>query len=183
MSERRLNRMRKTVESGWKVAAVSVLLALGTYLSLGQAPDGPPPEGAPPARTERGGANPERQLTTLTKMLNLTADQQKGVRTVLEQQVAEMKALREKAPADPSTGQAPESREARMTQMSQIRDESYTKISALLNENQKKTFADWVAKRKQEMERGPRGGQGGAPPPPPDGGGGAPPPPNDSATQ
>jgi hypothetical protein len=108
-------------------------------------------------------------------MLNLTPDQQKGVRTVLEQQATEMKALREKAPTDPSTGQTPESREARMTQMRQIREEGNTKIAALLDENQKKTFAEWAEKRKQEMGRRQRGEPGG-PPPSPDGA--APPQPN-----
>jgi Spy/CpxP family protein refolding chaperone len=169
---------RDMAESGWKIAAVSALLMLGTYLSLGQAPEGAPapPEGAPRTRMERG-ANPERQLVMLTRMLNLTADQQKGVRTVLEQQATEMKALQEKAPADPSTGQTPESREARMTQMRQIREESNTKIAALLDEGQKKTFADWTQKRKQEMERRQHGEPGGPPPPAPDGA--APPPPNE----
>jgi protein CpxP len=161
-----MSEIRMRMKSGWKVVAAGALLLLCSYAGMGQAPDGapPPPEGAPGARMERG-ANPERQLGMLTRMLNLTADQQKGVRTVLEQQATEMKALREKAPADPATGQKPETREARMAQMNQIREESNTKIAALLDENQKKTYADWAAKRKQEMERRQRGEQGGPPPP------------------
>ena len=156
--------------SGWRVAAAGAMLLVGACGAMAQAPEGTPPEGGPPpGRMWRGGQDPERQLHMLTRLLTLTADQQKGVKTVLDQQAAEMKALREKAPADPSTGQTAETREARMTQMNQIREESNTKISALLDENQKKTFADWNEKRKERMERrqGPPPDGGDAPPPPP----------------
>ena len=62
-----------------------------------------------------------------------------------------------------------------MTQMKQIREENDTKITALLDDGQKKTFAEWQQRREAQMEsRRGRDGQGG---PPPDGAGGPPPPP------
>jgi hypothetical protein len=122
----------------------------------------------------RRGFDPERELATLTRVLTLTADQQTGVKAVLNQQATQMKALREKAQNPATDSATPETRQARITQMEQIRDESDTKISALLDDNQKKTFADWVQKRKEATaRRGPQGGN-----PPPDGAGG--PPPNSS---
>ena len=169
-----------TVATKSKAAVASALLMLCLYTALGQAPDGPPPgpppDDAPQGRVERG-AGPERQLKMLTHLLNLTTDQQKGVKSVLEEQATEMKALRSKAQADPATDQTPETREAWMTQMKQIREESSTKISALLDDTQKTTFAAWEQKMKAEMER--RSAQDGPPdgPPPPDGGG--PPPPGE----
>ncbi len=176
MSERR-------IMSGCKFAAAGALLLFSVHAALAQAPDGPPPptDAAPPGQSEhgqgeRGMPNPQRQLGALTRLLNLTADQQKGVLPVLEQQATEMKALREKAPADPSTGQTPESWEARRAQMNQIREEAYTRIAALLDENQKKTFADRAQKRKQEMEKRQRRDGADGPSTPPPQGGAAPPP-------
>ena len=159
------------------IAIVGALLTLGSLAAIGQASQQdqppPPPGEAQPGGMHRGG--PDRQLNMLTRVLNLTPDQQKGVKTILDQQATEMKALRDKAPADPSSGQTAETREARMTQMNQIHEESNTKIAALLDDNQKKTFAQWEARRKEQMERREgRNGQGGAPP---DGAGAPPPPP------
>ena len=162
------------------IIIAGALLTLGSLAAIGQpsqqdTPPTPPPGEAQPGGMHRGG--PDRQLNMLTHVLNLTPDQQKGVKAILDQQATEMKALRDKAPADPSAGHPAETREARMTQMNQIHEESNTKIAALLDDNQKKTFAEWEARRKEQMERrGGRGGQGG--PPPPDGAGGPPPAPN-----
>lgn len=109
---------------------------------------------------------PGQQLKTLTQLLTLTADQQKGVRSVLEQQATQMRALRAKMQAEGASNDTPEARQARRTQMNQIRDESDTKITALLDDNQKKIFADWIQKRKAAMEQR-QSGAGQPPPPPP----------------
>jgi hypothetical protein len=102
----------------------------------------------------------------LTHRLNLTAEQQTGVRAVLEQQQTQMKALRDKFQAESAGSETPESRQARMAQMDQIHEESDTKIAALLNEDQKKTYAEMVQQRKAMMARR-RGPDGNPPPPPP----------------
>jgi hypothetical protein len=52
--------------------------------------------------------------------------------------------------------------------MEQIREETNTKIAALLDDTQKTTFAAWVAKHKRHQAQE---SQDGPPPPPPDGGG------------
>jgi Spy/CpxP family protein refolding chaperone len=155
----------------WKAALGVALLALSTCAVYGQAdqPQGPPPDDAPAGphnqmRGMRGG--PDRELGMLTHMLNLTADQQKGVKTVLDQQMVQMQAMRTKSGSEATGNETPEARRA---QMEQIRDESNTKIAALLDEGQKKTFADWTERRKQAMARrqqGPNGDQPSPPPPP-----------------
>jgi DNA repair ATPase RecN len=104
----------------------------------------------------------------LTRLLTLTPEQQTGVKAVLDQQAAQLNALRSKQ----EEGETPEARQANRAQAKELREQSNTKISALLNDSQKKTFADWIQRRKADMER--RRGQEG--PPPPDGGG---PPPNE----
>jgi hypothetical protein len=56
-----------------------------------------------------------------------------------------------------------------MEQVDRIREETNTKITALLDESQKKTFVDWEQKRKAEMEKR-RSEREDSPPPPPPGG-------------
>jgi len=153
----------------WKMLAGIALLSLSSCAVWAQAPDGPPPGPPPdqPGQMERG-PNPERQLKMLTKLLTLTPDQQTGVKSVLEQSATEMKALRAKQDAASQGSESRESRRALMEQGRQIREETNTKINALLDDNQKKTFADWNEKREERMRNRHNGGdQGSEPPPPP----------------
>jgi protein CpxP len=144
-----------------KLAVAAALLALCTGPAFAQSPDNPgPPSGEPRGHHERAGG-PERELTALTRVLTLTPEQQTGVKAILEQQTTQMKALHAKNESEAANDTA-DTRQARMTQMAQIREESDTKIAALLDDNQKKLFADWTARRKAAMER--RQQQGGAPP-------------------
>ena len=149
-----------------KMAVGTALLSLCACAAFGQAPPpGPPDQGGPPPRGERGGG-PERQLRMLTQLLTLTPDQQTGVKAVLEQQNEQLRALRNKAQSEAADGNTQEAMQTRRSQVEAIRNESNTKITALLDENQKKTFADWTAKRKAEMERRRQQGGEAAPPPP-----------------
>ena len=153
----------------WKLAGATALLSLCVCVAGAQAPDGPPPG---PTQEQAGQGRqmpgPDRELNALTRVLSLTADQQTGVKAVLTQQFEQMKALRQKARSSNETAESQETMQARRSQMEAIRNESDTKIAALLDDGQKKTFADWTARRKAEMEkRRARDGQNGPPPPPP----------------
>jgi hypothetical protein len=78
-----------------------------------------------------------------------------------------MMALRTKTPSEAAaTPATPEARAAERKQMDAIRDETETKISALLNDEQKTTYANWIAKRKAAMAARQAGGPE-APPPAP----------------
>jgi len=163
---------------GWLAALV--LLAMSAGMAHAQFPDGPPPGGppdgdGPPGMSERG-PGAQRELKTLTKVLSLTSDQQAGVKGILEQQATQMRALFAKrqsnGKSDQDEGNTQEARQAMTAQIQQLRDDSNTRIAALLNDSQKQTFADWLAKRKAQMEkRRQQDGGDGPPPPPPDGGG------------
>jgi len=151
--------------SHWKLAMGIALLGLGSFTAYAQTtqPDNAEPTGTPHGNWRRGGG-PERELQNLTRVLSLTPDQQTGVKALLEQQSTQMRALHQKSQSESgaaNTSGASETPGSQQTQMAQIRDETDTKISALLNEDQKKTFADWVARRKAAMAR--RQGQGGNP--------------------
>lgn len=161
----------------WKLAAGSALLALCSYAAFGQAdapPPGPPPDGPdgpPPAQMERG-PNAQRELHMLTRALSLSADQQTGVKALLDQQATQMKALRAKFQSESADNATLETRQAHRAQAEQIRDETDTKISALLDDTQKAKFTRLIERRKARMNQRQ---DGEAPPPPPDGGPDGPP--------
>jgi periplasmic protein CpxP/Spy len=116
---------------------------------------------SPPPGQMRQRGNPERELQQLTQMLSLTADQQTQVKTLLAEQRQKMEALRN-APSGGASSQAtPPSRE----QMQAIRQDTDSKITALLNDDQKPKFAAWQQQRKEAMEH--RRGPGGDSPPAP----------------
>jgi protein CpxP len=120
---------------------------------------------APPAGPEHGrGFNPERQLQQLTRVLSLTPDQQTQVKALLTEQQQKTEALRNSASnADSSSQSTPSRRE----QMESIRNDTDTKIAALLNDDQKTKFAQWQAQRKARMEQRQGPGDGNPPPPQP----------------
>jgi periplasmic protein CpxP/Spy len=158
------------ISKNWRVALIGACIAVSSYAGIAQS-DTPP---APPAGEGQHGnwggrQDPERELKMLTHMLILTPDQQTGVKAILLQQSSQMLALRNQAQGTAATT---ETRQARMAQINQIREESSTKISALLDDNQKKLYADWQQRRKAAMEQRRSHGQDGAPPPE----GGTPPP-------
>jgi periplasmic protein CpxP/Spy len=158
------------VSKYWKISAASVLLGLCTLAVQAQSPETQtaPPAGAPqggPHGQWRGNRGPERELEMLTQRLTLTPEQQTGVKAILEQQRTQMKGLRANPETTAPSNDTPETHTARMNQMKQIRDESNTKIAALLDENQKKSFTAMIQRREAAMAR--HQGEGTNPPPPP----------------
>jgi periplasmic protein CpxP/Spy len=135
-------------------------LALGGMLAVGasgfaSAQDNPPPPDQGPGRGAMR-MDPNRQLERMTRELSLSADQQSQIRPMLVDRQQKMEAVFKNQSL---------SQEDRRAKMMSIRQESRTKIEAVLNDDQKQKF--------EAMEqRGPgRGGPGGGPGgPPPDGG-------------
>jgi Spy/CpxP family protein refolding chaperone len=110
----------------------------------------------PPGSMHQRGGNPERALQQLTQVLSLTADQQTQVKSLLAERRQKMEALRNSGSgSDTASPGAPPSRQ----QMEAIRNETDTKITALLNDDQKTKFAAWQQQRKARMEQ--RQGAGG----------------------
>jgi protein CpxP len=108
------------------------------------------------------GGNPEREVQQLTQVLSLTPDQQTQVKSLLAERRQKMEALRN-SNSDASSQGTPSRRE----QMESIRNDTDTKITALLNDDQKTKFAAWQQERKARMEQRQGDGPGGAPPPQP----------------
>src|ERR1700691_5883883 len=139
--------------------AISGLLATG--LTLGSAAafaqqDNPAPDAS--AQQPGNGAGhmgrqpmtPDEQVARMTKRYNLSADQQTQIKPILANQQQQMMALRQ----DSSL-----SRDDKMAKMKSIRDDSSTKIQAVLNDTQKKQFAEDQQKMQERMQQ--RGGGGG----------------------
>jgi hypothetical protein len=98
----------------------------------------------------RAPMTPDEQLDRMTKRYNLSADQQMQIKPILANQQQQMMSLRQ----DSSM-----SRDDKMAKMKSIREDSSTKIQAVLNDTQKKQFADDQQKMQERMQQ--RGGGGG----------------------
>jgi periplasmic protein CpxP/Spy len=150
------NRIRVFTQRGLLIAAFLVAIPIVGNTALWAQNE------APPAGPMHGRGGPERELEHLTQMLSLNADQQTQVKALLTEQRQKMEALRNGGPnADASSQGAP-----RREQMESIRNDTDTKITALLNDDQKTKFAQWQAQRRERMEHRQGGGPEGAPPPP-----------------
>jgi Spy/CpxP family protein refolding chaperone len=142
--------------------ALSGLLATG--LTLGSAaafaqdspaPDASAQQGNGAGRMGRGAMTPDEQLSRMTERYNLSADQQSQIKPILANQQQQMMALRQ----DSSM-----SRADRMTKMQSIREESSTKIQALLNDSQKQKYNEDQQRMQQRMQNRGGGGPAGGPP-------------------
>jgi protein CpxP len=133
-------------------------LALGAWLTLSPAafaqdatntPPAAPPGGGPPGHG-MGGRGPNFDM--IAQRLNLTEDQKPKVKAILDEQRQKMRELRQNQDL---------SREDRMAKMKSIREDTDTKLKAVLTPEQ---FHQW-----QEMESRRRGPRNGPPPggPPP----------------
>jgi protein CpxP len=135
--------------------AISGLLATGLTLCSAAAfaqqdnAAAPTPDASAP---QQGGGHgqwgghqqtPDEQVARMTKRYNLSSDQQAQVKPILANQQQQMQALRQ----DSSL-----SREDRMAKVKSIRDDSSSKISALLNDSQKQKFAQDQQRRQEHMQ-------------------------------
>ena len=142
--------------------ALSGLLATGLTLSsaaaFAQQDNAPAPDASTP---QQGGGyghqpkTPDEQVARMTKRYNLSSDQQAQIKPILANQQQQMTALR---------GDSSLSREDRMAKMKGIREDSSTKIQAILNDTQKKQFAEDQQKMQERMQQRGGGGPAGNPP-------------------
>jgi hypothetical protein len=145
--------------SGVLAAGLVVCGAQGFAQETGGAPEtSAPPSAQGPGGGRRGMMDPDQQLARMTKRYNLSADQQTQLKPILVSQQQQMQALR---------GDSSMSREDRMAKMMSIRSDSTTKIEAILNDTQKKQFAEDQQRMQERMQQHGDGAGPGGPPPPP----------------
>ncbi len=130
--------------------ALSGLLATG--LTLGSAAafaqqDNPAPDASAQQRGGQYGPPADglqiEQVARMTKRYNLSADQQTQIKPILANQQQQMQALRE----DSSL-----SRDDKMAKMKSIREDSSTKIQAILNDTQKQKYAQDQQRMQERMQ-------------------------------
>jgi periplasmic protein CpxP/Spy len=105
-----------------------------------------PAQQPPPGAMGRRGMNPDEQIARMTKMLNLTPDQATQIKPIFVSRQQQMEALR----SDQSSSQAD-----KMAKMKSIRDDSNTKIEAVLNDSQKQQYQEMLARQQQRGQQGP----------------------------
>ena len=144
--------------SGVLAAGFVVCGAQAFAQETGGAPEtSAPPPMQGPGGGRRGMMDPDQQLERMSKRYNLSADQQSQLKPILVSQQQQMQALR---------GDSSLSREDRMAKMQSIHSDSNTKIEAILNDTQKKQFAEDQQRMQERMQqRGDGAGPGGPPPP------------------
>lgn len=129
----------------------------GQQSNPGAQPMGPMRHRHPPS--------PKRQLRHLTKMLNLTADQQLQMLPILRDQRKRMESIRSNSALAP---------QQRRQQMRDAMMETHQKLEAIMTDSQKQQFEQDMQQRRQRMEHGMGGA--GTPPTPPSGQNPPPPP-------
>lgn len=122
---------------------------LFSIMTFAQAQDGGKKMQTPEERAQRSAEQ-------LAKKLSLSADQKAKVTSIFLDQAIAMKKVREEHKGD---------RDAMRGKMKAANDENDVKINALLNDDQKKTFAAWKLERAEQMKkrmegRGAAGGTG-----------------------
>jgi len=100
----------------------------------------------------RGGMmmKPEERVKQLDEKLKLSDDQKTKLTTVFTEQAEAMKKMREEMQgAD---------RDAMREKMQKFRSDNDTKVSAVLTDDQKKTYEAWQKEQRAEMQKRMQGG-------------------------
>lgn len=124
--------MRKQIFS----LALSALFGLGVAMAAPQASAAPQSQdqSAAPQNRQWGGhheADPNKQVEHLTKKLKLTSDQQNQILPILTSRQQQMEGIHNDSSLSPQD---------RRAKFQAVRDDSETKIRAILNDDQKKTY-------------------------------------------
>ncbi|MCX6599890.1 MAG: Spy/CpxP family protein refolding chaperone [Acidobacteria bacterium] len=132
-----------------QVALAASLTLVGTT-AFAQGPGGPGGRGGrmDPAQMV------ERQVTDMKDRLKLTDEQAAKVKPIIEAQMKQMAELREKYPR-PEPGNPPS--EEMMTAMQKMREETNTKIAAVLTPEQQTEFKKFSSERRGMGPGGPGG--------------------------
>jgi|SRR5581483_8575749 periplasmic protein CpxP/Spy len=139
------------------------LLTVSALVAIGAAIGAPQDQPAAPAAPANGQAphrrmDPDRQVKMLTKKLNLTADQQTQIRSILTDRQQQFENIRN------DSSLAPQDRREKMRS---LREDSEGKIKAVLTDSQKQTYDQMreqmhqrMQQHRQDQEQSPNSGAG-----------------------
>jgi Spy/CpxP family protein refolding chaperone len=106
-------------------------------------------------RMGRAPMDPDKAVAHMAKRYNLSSEQQTQIKPIIVGQQQQIQTLR---------GDQSLSREDKMAKMKSIRDDSNTKIQAVLNDSQKQKFAQDQQEREAHMHQRMGGGDAAAAP-------------------
>jgi protein CpxP len=132
--------MRKSLCS----LALSAVLAVAGSAAFAQSDSSMQQQSGQAPMGHRGMMSPDEQAAQLTKKLNLTADQESQIKPILVNRQQQMEALHQ----DQSMSQ-----QDKMAKMKSLRDDSNTKIEAVLNDTQKQQFEQMQAQQQQRWQQ------------------------------
>ena len=162
-----MNPRKPFTRMGTGIAILGVALCVpAAMLAQDTAPPPPPdtmnqqPNPGAQSMRHRRPPTPEHQLRHLTKMLNLTSDQQQQMLPIMQDQHKRMDTIRNNTALSP---------QQRRQQMRTAMMETHQKLEALMTDTQKQQFEQAMQQRRDHMRNGGMGPGGGAPPLPPDG--------------
>lgn len=121
------------------------LFALCVILGARLAPAAPLPQDAPAVAPANHRADPSQQLRRLTKKLNLTSEQQDQLLPILTDRQQQMTAL---------LNDGSLSAQDRHAKARALREDSDSKIKAVLNDNQKQQYQQMRQHRRQRGSNG-----------------------------
>jgi hypothetical protein len=121
------------------------LFALCIIFGAGLAPAAPLPQEAPAVAPTSHRADPSQQLRRLTKKLNLTSEQQNQLLPILTDRQQQMTAL---------LNDGSLSAQDRHAKARALREDSDSKIKAVLNDNQKQQYQQMRQHRRQRGSNG-----------------------------
>jgi len=149
----------------------TALLAVGLFASYGgvssavaqdaqsqpdQSTQQPSQNGGKHHHRRGGKQDSQKHLQKLTKELNLSADQQAKVKSILDDQQQQFSTIRQ----DSSL-----SKQDKHAKMEQVHDSSASQVRAVLNPDQQTKFDAMLAKHKEKMsKKGQKGSDQNAPP-------------------
>ncbi len=147
------------------VAVLGIALCVPAAMLAQDTAPAPPPQATTGQQPSQGELpmrhhhppSPKRQLRHLTKMLNLTQDQQQQMLPILQDQHKRMESLRNDHNLDP---------QQRRAQMRDAMMETHQKLEALMTATQKQQFEQAMQQRRERMRQGMGSGSGTPPPPP-----------------
>ncbi len=127
-------------KSRWSILTILVLLAAGlTFAQTSQEPQAPTPNKH--AGMHHNGESADQHLQMLSEKLNLTDDQKAKLRPILQDQMQQMKAVRD----DSSLSQ-----EQKRAKMKSIHESSHDQVNAVLTPEQQAKFEQM---RKEQMQK------------------------------
>ena len=109
------------------------------------------------AQAQQGGGRgmmmkPEERVKQLDEKLKLSDDQKTKLTSVFTEQAESMKKMREEMQGG--------DRDAMREKIQKFRADGDAKVSAVLNEEQKKTYEAWQKEQRAEMQKRMQGGNG-----------------------